>query len=160
MTEDSKTERKLVRVVPNEPTSNGYTLTQGTKVLLPSGEAIPGLRKLTLICEANSTWRAILDCHVEVPEITGVEVETTPIDETRARTYTAQDGAPSLQQLREVYDMVARATELTGVDVREYVTAVVKSFDESTENTRAIVRTLGELEQEIRKGQDSAGAKG
>lgn len=137
MTEGSKTERKLVRVVPNEPTPSGYTLTQGTKVLLPSGEAIPGIRKLTLICEANSTWRAILDCHVEVPEITGVEYETTPIDETRARTY---DATPL-----DLAQLVAQASALSGTDVVGLLRDIVEIVPEFTENTRQICMSLADI---------------
>lgn len=60
----------LLRIVPGDPDGTGACLTQGTKVLMPDGQALPSVTKVVLTAEVNGLWRADITCHVRAPEIT------------------------------------------------------------------------------------------
>lgn len=60
--------RKLVRIVPPPPSADGYTQTQGTKVML-GDVAIPGVTKIHLFAWPNNVWRADITVMCEPPEV-------------------------------------------------------------------------------------------
>lgn len=62
--------RRLVRVVPGAPGPTGFVKTQGTKVLLPSGEAIPGVTGIVLRATVDDIWRAEISVIIEPPDVT------------------------------------------------------------------------------------------
>lgn len=47
---------------------NGWSLTKGTKVVTQGGEELSGVTKITLVCEPDNYWRAVIECVVEPPE--------------------------------------------------------------------------------------------
>jgi hypothetical protein len=63
--------RPLVTIVPPASREAGYTPVQGTKILMPSGEAIQGVTKVVLVAEAGGIWSAEIHCHVRVGEMKG-----------------------------------------------------------------------------------------
>ena len=64
--------RQLVTIIPPASAESGHTLVQGTKVLLPTGEAVPGITKVVLVAEAGGIWSAEIHCHARMSEINGV----------------------------------------------------------------------------------------
>lgn len=56
--------RGLVRIIPPEAGPR-CTKVQGTRVQLPSGEAVPGVRKIVLVADVGDIWRASIEliCH-------------------------------------------------------------------------------------------------
>lgn len=55
-----------VEVVMNE--EGAPASTAGTRFILPSGDAIPGVRRAVLVAEVNSVWTAHLELTVSPPE--------------------------------------------------------------------------------------------
>lgn len=53
----------MIKVVPNCGTG---AMCQGTQLQTESGEVIQGVRRLVLIAEPNSAWRATVDLDVEL----------------------------------------------------------------------------------------------
>lgn len=56
--------------VPAEP--GEPQRTQGTKVLLPSGEELKGVHRIVLVAEVNDLWRAEIHCHAQVTDLTAL----------------------------------------------------------------------------------------
>lgn len=69
---------QLLRIVPNAPGPSGTTLTQGTKVLTPSGEELKGVHRIVLTCDVNDVWRAEIHCYVEPTDLSAVSVIHRP----------------------------------------------------------------------------------
>lgn len=72
----------LLTIVPREPDSrHGYSLTNGTKVLL-DGKELKGVTKVVISGSPNEVWRAKIECMVNVSTMPGMlleVVEVTPI---------------------------------------------------------------------------------
>lgn len=61
--------KHYARIVPRQPEGGGIALCNGTKVVLPGGEELPGVQRVTIHGEVNSIWTATIDCVVEAPEL-------------------------------------------------------------------------------------------
>ncbi|MBC6786650.1 hypothetical protein CKN53_08865 [Acinetobacter baumannii] len=53
---------RIVSVIPPKDDSN-ITKTQGTKILLDNGEYLRHVHKITLVAEAESPWKAIIEVY-------------------------------------------------------------------------------------------------
>lgn len=62
-------EYRLARIVPPVAGEHGATLTRGTNVILPSGERLNGVTRITLTADTDDVWRASIECVVEPPPI-------------------------------------------------------------------------------------------
>jgi len=58
---------QLATIIPGPVSEDGYHRTQGTKVLLPSGEELPRVTEIQLDAQVGDVWRAVITCmaHVE-----------------------------------------------------------------------------------------------
>lgn len=65
-------ERQLVKVVPGRSVDGMPQPTRGTQVLMPSGEAIRGVTRITLTADVNDVWRAQIECLASLDEITAL----------------------------------------------------------------------------------------
>jgi hypothetical protein len=63
---------KRVTIVPGRD-SEGNAVVQGTKVLLPDGSAIPGVRKITLVAEAGGLWNATIELVASIVDVTNID---------------------------------------------------------------------------------------
>ena len=61
-------QRRLARIVPPAANANGYTLTQGTKVMLGDTE-LSGVVRIHLFAWPNDVWRADITVMCEPPEL-------------------------------------------------------------------------------------------
>lgn len=86
--------RKLISIIPPEPRENGLTLSQGTKVLDSSGNAIPGITRIELIAEVDEVWRAVLHTTVQPCRIDGVKDVTSLMSESREYATHELEAAP------------------------------------------------------------------
>lgn len=68
----------LCRIVPVEHGADAkFCRTMGTRVLLPSGEALPHVSKITLVASVNDIWRATIECTVAVdPVIVAASIDS------------------------------------------------------------------------------------
>lgn len=71
----------LLRIIPNG------LKCQGTKVVLADGSVVPGVTGITLRCEVNDIWKAMIEVNVEPPtellaEMTLLEVDTEGQEKT------------------------------------------------------------------------------
>ena len=64
--------RTLVTIVPPKSTGKGFTVTNGTKVLLPNGTELKGVTGIRLIGHSNDVWRAEIECIAHVDEMPGM----------------------------------------------------------------------------------------
>lgn len=85
----------LLRIIPNG------LKCQGTKVVMEDGTAIPGVTGITLRCEVNDIWKAMIEVNVEPPtellaEMTLLEVDAEGEDKTSlsdtSRVYRTDQG--------------------------------------------------------------------
>lgn len=75
----SKANGGLLTIVPREPDSrHGYSLTNGTKVLL-DGKEIKGVTKVVITGSPNDVWRANIECMVNVSAMPGVLLEVVAV---------------------------------------------------------------------------------
>lgn len=58
-----------VKIVGVPVESGQLQITQGTKVLLPSGEELKGVHKIVLTAEVNDFWRAEIHCFAQVTDL-------------------------------------------------------------------------------------------
>lgn len=100
-------ERKLVKVVPGDSVDGGPQPTRGTQVLMPSGEAIPWVTRITLTADVKDVWRAQIECLASLDDITALadikpprQDGTEPIEERLARIEAKLDAL--LEQTRPV----------------------------------------------------------
>jgi hypothetical protein len=68
--------RQLITVVPPEMRPGRPTPTYGTQVLLPNGSKLSGVTRIELVAELNDLWRARIDCHVNVPRLPGLTLDS------------------------------------------------------------------------------------
>ena len=62
---------RLLRIVPRKNADGGDSLAcNGTKVLLPDGSEVPGVKRITIVGEVDHVWHATIECVVHGPEIT------------------------------------------------------------------------------------------
>lgn len=56
----------LAKIVPAEQqTRDSPSPTRGTRVVLPSGEHLPGVTRIELVADVDDVWRATITCMVE-----------------------------------------------------------------------------------------------
>lgn len=68
---------KLVRIVPTPHEPGQYCKTQGTKLFLPSGEAIPGVTGIVLRAGIDDVWRAEISMNIDPPDVTCLAEEVS-----------------------------------------------------------------------------------
>lgn len=78
----SETKGRLLSIIPSAPKSeSGYSITNGTKVML-DGQEVKGVTKIVITGSVNDVWRANIECMVNVSAMPGVLLEVvteTPI---------------------------------------------------------------------------------
>lgn len=75
----SNSKAELLSIVPSAPDSeSGYSITNGTKVML-DGQEVKGITKIVITGEVNNVWRANIECIVNVSAMPGMLLEVVSV---------------------------------------------------------------------------------
>lgn len=113
---------RIVSVIPPKDDSN-ITKAYGTKILLDNGEYLRCIHKITLVAEAESPWKAIIEVYPQNQEqIDAVlaDLKVVKIGEAKSRLLEIQEEMQKLQDeklfLEQEYDQSKSGVWTDGVD--------------------------------------------
>ncbi|MDC4667456.1 hypothetical protein ACT43R_04605 [Acinetobacter baumannii] len=113
---------RIVSVIPPKDDSN-ITKAQGTKILLDNGEYLRCVHKITLVAEADSPWKAIIEVYPQNQEqIDAVlaDLKVVKIGEAKSRLLEIQEEMQKLQDekafLEQEYGSPKTGVWTDGVD--------------------------------------------
>lgn len=91
---------RIVSVIPPKDESN-ITKAQGTKILLDNGEYLRCVHKITLVAEADSPWKAIIEVYPQNQE----QIDAVLADLEVVKRYEASNRLAEIKEEMQNFKM-------------------------------------------------------